>query len=111
MQRIDEDWPGAPAGELEAPVAPLPGELDGTRSTSESRSLWSPPPSAWVTIVVVLVCFWSLRWFLERLPAAIGEPLALRWLRALVDHPVRTPLAFAILALGWRHASKPRDEP
>ncbi len=39
---------------------------------------------------------------LARLPAELGEPLPLRWLRAAADHPVRTPAALTCLLLAVR---------
>jgi hypothetical protein len=42
--------------------------------------------------------YWLLKWLCERWPALADEPLFVRWLRALADHPMRATLA---LLLTW----------
>ena len=43
-----------------------------------------------------------LAWALDARPAALGEPLTLRWLRALAEHPIRGPLGLALAVLALR---------
>jgi len=44
----------------------------------------------------------AITWSLDGIPAARGEPWALRWMRALAEHPVRGPLGLAMAWLGAR---------
>ena len=70
----------------------------------------------WSTIfrpaALAVVLFLSTAGVLARLPAETGEALALRWLRAAADHPVRTPAALTclLLALRRRRPGEPVEE-
>jgi hypothetical protein len=59
------------------------------------------PPLAGIAIVS-LASFWLVEFAVARLAPELDEPLALRWLRAFVAHPVRSPLALALLLHGLR---------
>jgi hypothetical protein len=50
--------------------------------------------------MVSSAAFVALTWVLDALPAQTGEPLFLRWLRALEAHPLRVPLGLTLAWLG-----------
>ena len=60
------------------------------------RPAWTP----WTALASAAGAMWLLTWALGRVPAAVGEPWTVRWLRALVEHPYRSVLGLAALALG-----------
>jgi len=76
-------------------------EPEGTASDpAASGAPASPrePRRFWRALAVAFAACTGSSWILDALPPAIGEPVLLRWLRALAEHPVRGPLG---LALAW----------
>jgi hypothetical protein len=77
---------------------PLEGE------ESESAEAESASPSApwrfWRTLFFASVLFGGMSWVLDALPPRTGEPLFLRWLRALEAHPIRVPLGWTLAWMG-----------
>ena len=61
-----------------------------------------PPAIPWRVFVGAITIQLAIKWALNGLPALTDEALALRWLRALVEHPYRGPLGLALLWLGIR---------
>jgi hypothetical protein len=50
----------------------------------------------WSCLAAAVVLHRLAAWSLEARAPEDGEPLALRWLRSLADHPVRGPLGLAL---------------
>jgi hypothetical protein len=61
----------------------------------------------WLLFATLLAVFWLLEWQIGLRDPKTGEPLALRWLRAALDHPVRTQLALAIAIFGRPASVRP----
>ena len=96
-------WLGEPDRCAAPPTAPRAPPLPASRqapSTAERAppwTLWSLSGGQWACIVL-----WSAAWATTLLEAGAGEPLALRWLRACAEHPLRTLLAGLALAHAGR---------
>lgn len=89
---------GRPAtGPPSFPGEARPGAVLPTRTESGwTDSKWSLSGGCWLSIVL-----WSAAWATTLAAPGPDEPLALRWLRALADHPVRTATAGVMIALAW----------
>ena len=62
-----------------------------------------PSPRArlpWNVFIASELLYLAIKWTLDGIPPSTGEPLLQRWLRALVEHPVRSPLGLALAWLG-----------
>jgi hypothetical protein len=52
----------------------------------------------------------GIRLGLELVPPDFGEPLALRWLRSVAEHPIRATLALALLGVAFGAARPPERQ-
>src|SRR5262245_14076501 len=97
---ISADEPEGPDGQTSEPLS----QPDFTPRPQLAIQATSP---AWPSIAVVLGIYWMLNWILDRIAPDPDDSLALRWSRALVDHPLRSPLALylTLLALVGRRRS------
>lgn len=57
-------------------------------------------PRVWPWLLT-LGLYGALNFTLSFLRPALDEPAALRWLRALNEHPLRAVLAIGLLIVGW----------
>jgi len=61
----------------------------------------SPEPwGFWPALLGASALQLALTWFLNAIPPRTGEAASLRWLRALTEHPWRSPLGLALAWLG-----------
>jgi len=66
--------------------------------------------------IAIGLALWGLAWVTDRASVPEpGEPLVLRWFRALAEHPVRGPLGLVLLTLAARpnrpsHGQEGRSE-
>ena len=63
----------------------------------------SPAPAPWHfwrALLASIAVYEGLIWVLDAIPTRVGEPLVLRWLRALGEHPLRGPLGLTLAWLG-----------
>lgn len=77
-----------------------PAEPQGPVRLESSSARDSTP----ALIVAVTGAYLLLKWALDGWPAVLDEPVVLRWLRGLAEHPVRAPVALVCIALGLRSA-------
>jgi hypothetical protein len=65
-----------------------------------------PWTSYFLTFVVASGMIAGLDLWLGGLDPTLDEPLGLRWLRAVVAHPVRSPLALTLFCIALRGAGR-----
>ena len=84
-----------------------------TRSSTPEPATEAEDPRG--TLLRLALAAWAVtvvaRWCLERVPPEFDEPLWLRWARACVEHPVRTPLALGLLGWGLTRRTPGPDPP
>lgn len=104
-----EDRPAAVRAVATDSGARDPWTTDG--DASAGRASPAAPPimrrRGWLLFVTLLAVFWLLEWQIGLRGPKTDESLALRWLRAALDHPVRTQLAFAIAIFGRPASVRP----
>ena len=113
MRESDRDGSGVSRGrsfldgspEASHPAAPASTGEPADDSVDQPAAFVPPAGGSGRVILLLVLAFAVHRivvWALDARPAALGEPLALRWLRALADHPVRGPLGLVLALLAIR---------
>ena len=67
-----------------------------------ARTVAHHPQLPWALFATAICGYLSVKWTMAAIPASSGEALALRWLRAFSEHPVRSPLGLVLAWIGLR---------
>jgi hypothetical protein len=104
VQAYEPNRANVPAARPDMPANGIRSSIDeevDRRASSEPRTPARPALGPWLLAMGIYA---GLNFLTSCLRIELDEPLALRWLRALVEHPVRAVLAIAWIAIAFRRA-------